>query len=69
MDGLTTAFVTVVVTVVISFLVAVIVRLITAVLDTFAKPPTDSPAAADTLLFRDESDIASVIAIALTLKK
>jgi Na+-transporting methylmalonyl-CoA/oxaloacetate decarboxylase gamma subunit len=69
MDGLTASFVTVIVTVVISFLVAVIVRLITAVLGRFAKPQAAPPAAADTLLFRDESDIASVIAIALTLKK
>ncbi len=69
MDGLTVSFVTVIVTVVISLLVAVIVRLITAVLGKLTKPQPETAPAADTLLFRDQSDIATVIAIALTLKK
>lgn len=67
MTGLTVCFVTVIVTVVISLLVAVIVKLMTTALGSFAEEP--SAPSANTLVFSDEADIASVIAIALTLKK
>lgn len=67
MNGLTVSLVTVLVTVFISFLVAVIVKLMTTALGKFAELRPEP--SADTLLFRDESDVASVIAIALTLQK
>jgi len=69
MDGLTVSFVTVIVTVFISLLVSAIVKLITLVLGKFTKPQPEASPDTDTLLFRDQADIASVIAIALTLKK
>lgn len=69
MDGLTVSFVTVIITVFISLLVAVIVKLMTVLLGKFAKPQPEPVPVSDTLLFRDQADIASVIAIALTLKK
>lgn len=67
MNGFIVSLVTVVVTVFISLLVAVIVKLMAAALGRFTESQPD--ASANTLLFRDQADIASVIAIALSLKK
>jgi len=69
MDGLSVSFVTAIITVVISFLVAIIVKLITVVLGKLAKPQVATGQSQDTLVFKDQSEIAASIAIALTLKK
>ncbi len=67
MDGLTVSFITLIITVVISLFIACLVKVMIFVLDRFSKPHKKPEQASDTLVFRDEANIAAVIAIADTL--
>lgn len=67
MDGLTVSFITLIITTVISLFIACIVQSMIFVLDRFSKPHKAPEQASDTQVFRDEANIAAVIAIADTL--
>lgn len=67
MDGLTVSFITLIVTIVISLFIACIVKSMIFVLDRFSKPHKLPKQASDTQVFRDEANIAAVLAIADTL--
>jgi Na+-transporting methylmalonyl-CoA/oxaloacetate decarboxylase gamma subunit len=66
MDGLTVSFITLVITIAISLFIACLVQSMIFVLDRFSKPHK-KPRASDTQVFKDEANIAAVIAIADTL--
>jgi Na+-transporting methylmalonyl-CoA/oxaloacetate decarboxylase gamma subunit len=67
MDGLTVSFITLIITVVISLFIACLVKLMSVVLDRFSKPHKEPEQAANIRVFRNEANIAAVIAIADTL--
>ncbi len=67
MDGLTVSFITLLITIAISLFIACIVQAMIFVLDRFSKLHEKPKPAFRTLVHRDESNIAAVIAITDTL--
>ncbi len=67
MDGLTVSFITLIITIAISLFIACIVQSMIFVLDRFSKVRKEPKQVSKSLVFRDEANIAAVIAIADTL--
>ena len=69
MDGITISLTTALITVMISLFIAVVIKIMVILLNIFTKPEAETAGAPAAAAPSDESDIATVIAIARSRKR
>jgi Na+-transporting methylmalonyl-CoA/oxaloacetate decarboxylase gamma subunit len=69
MDGITISLTTALITIMISLFIAVVIKIMVALLNIFTKPEEETAGGTPAAALSDESDIATVIAIARSRKQ